>query len=218
MSYGHIPPGARVRAPEAYRTVGEVGVGETQRAFGSVEVDPGLRLRPDVEGGDQGPHGAALEVHHAGYVGWGVHGDGGTREWFARDRTLGERDARRPGDPPHGPHQGRERGEVVGPHVEHRASARLKIEVRVRMPVLRTVAKHERRYGDGLSDDPLVHDLAARLETAAEEGVWGATDPEVSLDGHFQHPSPVLQAHGERLLGVYVLAGLEGRQRDLGVD
>ena len=39
-----------------------------------------------------------------------------------------------------------------------------------------------------------------------------------SLGGHLQHPSPVLQTHGERLLGVYVLAGLQGRQRDLGVD
>src|ERR671916_864210 len=218
MGQGDILPGACVRPPEAYRTVGEVGVGEAQGAFGAVEVDPGLRLRPDVEGGYQGPHGAALEVHHAGYVGRSVHRDGCPREGFARNRTLGERDACRPGDPPHGPHQGRERGEVVGSHVEHRASARLEVEVRVRMPVLGAVAKHERRYGDGLSYDPLVHDLATRLETAAEEGVWGATDPEVSLGGHFQHPSPVLQAHGERLLGVYVLARLQGRQRDLGVD
>src|SRR5215211_2799714 len=68
MSQGHIPPGACVRAPEAHRTVGEVGIGETQGSFGTVEVDPGLRLRPDVERGDQGPHGAALEVHHASYV------------------------------------------------------------------------------------------------------------------------------------------------------
>src|SRR5687767_1385038 len=59
MGQGDLGPGAFVRAPEAYRTVGEVGVGEAQGAFGTVEVDPGLRLRPDVEGGDQGPHGAA---------------------------------------------------------------------------------------------------------------------------------------------------------------
>ena len=217
MGQGHIPPGARVRAPEAYGTVGEVGVGEAQGALGAVEVDPGLRLSPDVEGGDKGPHGAALEVHHAGYVGRGVHRDGGPREGFAGDHSLGERDARRPGDPPYGSHQGRERGEVVGPHVEHRAGARLKEEVRVRVPVLGAVAEHERRHGDGLAYDPLVHDLAAGLQSAAEEGVRGAADPESSLGGHFQHPPPVLQTDSERLLSVYVLAGLQGRQRDLGV-
>src|SRR5215208_6018059 len=218
MGQGHILPGACVRAPEAYGTVGEVGVREAQGAFGTVEIDPDLRLRPDVESRDQGPHGAALEVHHAGYVGRGFHRDGGPREGFARDRTLGERDARRPGDPPHGPHQGRERGEVVGPHVEHRAGAGLVVEVRIRVPVLGAVAEHERRYGDGLSDDPLVHDLAACLEAAAEEGVRGAADPEISLGGHFHYPPPVLQANGERLLGVYMLAGLQSRQGDRGVD
>src|SRR5918993_4469773 len=154
MGERNVLPGVCVRTPEAYGTVGEVGVGEAQGTFCTVEVDPGLILRPDVERGDQSPHGAALEVHHAGYVGRGVHRDGSPREWFAGDRTFGERDARRPGDPPHRPHQGRERGEVVGPHVEHRAGAGLEVEVRIRMPVLGTVAKHERRYGDGLSDDP----------------------------------------------------------------
>src|SRR5919112_4136647 len=122
MGERNVLPGARVRAPDAYRTVGEVGIREAQGTFGTVEVDPGLILRPDVEGGDKGPYSAALEVHHAGDVSRGVHRDGGPREGFAGDRTLGERDARRPGDPQHGPHQGCERGEVVGPHVEHRAS------------------------------------------------------------------------------------------------
>src|ERR687898_1657226 len=177
MGQGHIPPNACIRAPEAYRTVGEVGVGEAQGAFGTVEVDPGLILRPDVEGGDKGPNSAALEVHHAGDVGRGVHRDGGPREGFAGDSTLRERDARRPGDPPHGPHQGRERGEIVGSHIEHRASAGLEVEVRVRMPVLGDVAEHERRYGDGLSYDTLIHDLAAGLEAAAEKGVRGTADP-----------------------------------------
>src|SRR5918995_4014198 len=218
MGQGYIPPGACVRAPEAYRTVGEVGVWEAQGAFSTVEVDPSLRLSPDIEGGDQRPHGAALEVHNAGDVGRGVHRDGGPGQGFASDHSLRERDARRPGDPPHGPHQGGERGEVVGSHVEHRASAGLEVEVRVRMPVLWAVAEHERRYGDGLSYDPLVHDLAAGLEAATQEGVRGTADPEVSLGGHFQHPMPVFQAHCERLLGVYVLAGLQSRQRDLGVD
>src|ERR671915_1402327 len=156
MGKGDILPGGCVRAPEAYRTVGEVGVGEAQGTFGTVEVDPGLILRPYIEGGDKGPNSAALEVHHAGDVSWGVHRDGGPREGFAGDRTFGERDARRPGDPPHGPHKGRERGEVVGAHVEHRASAGLEVEVRVGVPVLRAVAEHERRYGNGLSDDTLV--------------------------------------------------------------
>src|SRR5918995_5464215 len=218
MGQGHILPGASIRAPEAYRTVGEVGVGEAHGTFGTVEVDPGLILRPYVEGGDKGPNSAALEIHHAGDVRRGVHRDGGPGEGFAGDRTLGERDACRPGDPPHGAHKGRERGEIVGAHVEHRASAGLEVEVRVRMPVLGAVAEHERRYGDELSYDPLVHDLAAGLEAATQEGVRGTADPEVSLGGHFQHPTPVLQAHCERLLGVYVLAGLQGRQRDLGVD
>src|SRR5215203_5130531 len=218
VGQGNILPGGCVRAPEAYWTVGEVGVGEAQGTFCTVEVDPGLILRPNVEGGDKGSNSAALEVHHAGDVGRSVHRDGDPREGFAGDRTLWERDARRPGDPPHGPHQGRERGEVVGSHVEHRASAGLEVEVRVRMPVLGAVAEHERRYGDGLSYDPLVHDLAAGLEAATQEGVRGTADPEVSLGRHFQHPTPVLQAHCERLLGVYVLASLQSRQRDLGVD
>src|SRR5919112_1729708 len=217
MGQGHIPPGACVRAPEAYRTISEVGVGETQGAFGSVEVYPGLRLRPDVEGGDQGPYGAALEVHHTCDVGRCVNRDGGPREGFAGDHPLRERDARRPGDPSHGPHQSGERSQVVRPHVEHRTGAGLEEEVRVWMPVLGTVAEHERRYGDGLPYDPLVHYLAAGLQASTEERVRGAAYPEISLGGHFQHPPPVLQAHGERLLGVYMLAGLQGRQRDLSV-
>jgi hypothetical protein len=85
------------------------------------------------------------------------------------------------------------------------------------MPVLGTVAEHERRYGDRLTYDPLVHDLAASLKAATEKGVRGAADPEVSLGGNFQHPTSILQANSERLLGVYVLASLQSRQRDLGV-
>src|SRR5215218_1687771 len=184
MGQGHILPGSCVRAPESYGTVGEVGVRESQGAFGSVEVDPGLRLRPDVESRDQGTHGAALEVHHPGNVGRGVHRDGGPREWFARDRTLGERDARRPGDPPHWTHQGCERGQVIGSHVEHRAGAWLEVEIGVWVPVLWTVAEHERRYGDRLPYDPLVHNLAAGLEPTTEKGVGGAADPQVPLGGH----------------------------------
>src|SRR5215212_3381886 len=215
MGQGNVLPGAGVRAPEAYGAVGEVGVGEAQGTFGAVEVDPGLRLGPHVEGGDEGPHGAALEVHHAGHVGRSIDRDGGPGEGFAGYQALGERDACGPGDPPHRSHQGRERGQVVGPHIEHRAGAWLEIEVGVRVPVLRAVAQHERRYGDGLAYDPLVHDLAARLEAAAQERVGGAADPQIPLGGQLEHLPPILQANSERLLGVDVLAGLQGRQRDL---
>src|SRR5215208_4015964 len=218
MGQGNVLPGAGVRAPEAYGAVGEVGVGEAQGAFGAVEVDPGLRLGPHVEGGDEGPHGAALEVHHAGHVGRGVYRDSGPREGFAGYHALGECDACRCRNPPHGPHQGRERGQVVGAHIEHRAGAWLEIEVGIRVPVFGAVAEHERRYGDGFAYYPFVHDLAARLEATAEESVGGAADPEVSLSGHLEHPPPILQIHGERLLGVDVLASLQGRQRDLRVD
>jgi hypothetical protein len=79
------------------------------------------------------------------------------------------------------------------------------------------MVQHERRHGDGLADNPLVHHLAASLEPAAEKRIRRAADQESPLPRHLQHLPPVFQAYGERLLRVDVLARPKRHHRDLSV-
>src|SRR5262249_34321775 len=92
------------------------------------------------------------------------------------DRSLGERGTRGPGHAADGPEERDERGQVVRSHVEERAAARLVVEGRVRVPVFVAVAEHGGRRGDRFADRAVVDQLAAGVQTGAEERIGRTAD------------------------------------------
>ena len=72
-------------------------------------------------------------------------------------------------------------GQVVGPHVEHRAAAGLIVELRIGMPVLHAAPHHEGGAGHRLADGALIHQPARPPAGGAEESVRRRAEQQAAL-------------------------------------
>ena len=99
-----------------------------------------------------------------------------SRQRLARDEALGAQARRDAADARDGAEQVDEVGDVVGPHVEHRAAAAEVIEARIGMPALVAGAHEEGRPADRAADQAVVDALARGLMGAAEERVGRAAE------------------------------------------
>ncbi len=136
---------------------------------------------------------------------------------LAGDQPLGERHAGRAGDAADRADQVDQRRQVVRPHVEHRAAADVVIELRIGVPALVAVTRHERRGRDRFADHAVVNQLAARLDAAAEKRVRGATEQQPVVARRGKGALTIGALHGQRLFDVDVLPGFQRHQVDLGV-
>ena len=90
-------------------------------------------------------------------------------------------------------------------------------EIGLWVPPLVTGDEHERRRRHRLADGALVDELAAGLQSAAEERVRRGAEAQASRPSRLDQPLPVLERDGEGLLVVDPLAGIQRRLGDRGV-
>src|SRR5215831_11712793 len=79
-----------------------------------------------------------------------------------------------------------QRCDVVGAHIQHRASAALIKEFRTGMPGFRTIIHEEGGAADRLANGAIVDQFSGGLLRATEESVRGAADAKSLLLGSFQ--------------------------------
>ena len=126
------------------------------------------------------------------------------------EAPLGGRGGREADGGSEGAEEGRDRREVVGRNVEHRPAARAVEEVCIRMPAVRPADEKGRSRRERGADPPLRDQLPRGLVGGAEEGVRRAADAKAAALGLGEELAPVGQGRRDRLLGVDVLARLEG--------
>src|SRR5439155_4306594 len=114
------------------------------------------------------------------------------------DEPLGKTDARRGGDTLDRAEEIDERREIIRPHVQHRATAELVVELWVRMPRLGPVSGHEGGRGDGPANRAVVDELAARLDAAAEERIGRTAEADAFPVSRLDRPAGVIACNGER--------------------
>ncbi len=213
----HLLPLTAAGQIHPHRTVEAVGVGHRQCALGAVDLDGRELGGPHVEGRRDRPDGTVGELEDGGGVCGALDVDDLPVLGLAGDPPLQEGGLGHSGHTVDRSDEVHQRRQIVRPHVEQWPASGLVVELGVRMPVLVAVAHHVGAGGDRLADEPIVDDLATRLDPPTEEGVRGAADQEPPGFGQGQHPLAVLSVHGEGLLAVGGLARLQSGQRHLGV-
>jgi hypothetical protein len=81
------------------------------------------------------------------------------------------------------------------------------------VPAFGTMTHHECGCSDWLPDPAIVDQLAAGLQSTAEERIGGAPDAQAFLRGEIEQRTGFVARDGERFFIVDVLAGVQHCQR-----
>ena len=108
-------------------------------------------------------------------------------------------------------------GHAVRAEVEQGAGQVRVEEGRRRVPGLRRAGEEVDVGHGGLADHAALQRVAQRLMPRPEEGVGRRADEHAGVRGGRQHLARGVEARGERLLRVHVLARRDGLERHLGV-
>jgi diguanylate cyclase (GGDEF)-like protein/PAS domain S-box-containing protein len=192
----------------------EVRVGREHAALAAVELERQALVLPDVPRRAERDVGAARERQHAVDRGRHLDLDHLPFQRLAGHRAGGEAARGLARDPDHRAQQVDQLGDVVGADVVDRPAAALEEEVGVGVPGFHAVAEHGGGAGDDAADPPGVERAPARLMRGAEEGVGRAADAQPLGGGDAQQRLRLVEARGERLLRVDVLAGLDDLPAD----
>ena len=205
------------RFGDAHFTAKAIRVGDAERAFRAVNLNIRQIGAPYVEGHDERANRAIGELEQPGDVGRHFDFDERAILLLAGDGARREGDASRATDRRDGADEGRERGQIIRPHIEHGTAANLIIEFWVGMPAFVTVTHHESGRGDGFANRAGVDHITAGLQARAEESIGRAADAQAFLLSQCQQLLTVFAGDGERLFVIDALARVERRESDTGV-
>ncbi len=201
------------------RAMHEVGIGHAQAARRAVELERAMAVARDVPAGAEHDLRAGRELEQGER-----RGRRGDRNGLALEGSGRAHQPRRRGgagqgaDPGDGAQELDQLGQVVGANVEHRPAARLEEEAGIGMPVLHAARQEEGGAGDDLADRALIDQAARLARRRPQDRVRRGRDAQAQPLGQLDQRLGVGEVRGERLFGVDVLAGLERRPADLGMD
>lgn len=119
-----VPPVILLSAQLNWATEG-IGVQGADGAFRAVYLDIGQAMMPDIETCNNCADCSACKIHEACNMRRGIDGNYCASFWHAGHGALRKSDLHRCSHPIDGTQHGDEGGEIIGPNVEHGASAGL---------------------------------------------------------------------------------------------